>query len=146
LFDRCLFCSLPPFLIWDFIQPVDVRICDRHWFTNTWSDLHIHLVILRLSYPYNSTDLTFILNNRILSLIYRNHLKCDFIPTFSIFTPSVSGAWNFLYYKFCFPLVSLLSTSGFTVQFLLQFSAFAVDLYDHDSFLSLLEKSGSNSR
>lgn len=65
--------------------------CCKYQFANAWRELVIHWVIFHISYLYNKTDLTFVLNNEILVLRYfyssklstsvqRPHLPswCDF--------------------------------------------------------------------
>ena len=44
------------------------KILHWHRFTNTWSELLVRLVISHVSYPHKRTDLTFVLNNRLLIL------------------------------------------------------------------------------
>jgi hypothetical protein len=67
LFNRCLFCSLPYFIILNFILPLKIHC--KHQFTSTWSELSVNSVIFHISHLYNSTDLTFVLKNWILFLI-----------------------------------------------------------------------------
>ena len=70
LFNRCLFCSLPQFLIWILSGHLTFKKYHRHQFTNTWSELLIHFIIFHDSHLYNRTDLTFVSNNWILVLRY----------------------------------------------------------------------------